>query len=144
MFFGKADNSLDALFDWQVVHSGGSLPIKIIISFNKGTGVGDLLRLVFICVEGSMRRAHSEEWFSLYAEELNSTLERLGVQREGKARSLELIRQIAEHHCGYEICFQIFLLTNLLGVEKNTGKRQKLIQRIAELFQDYRNQLFSK
>ncbi|KAL3086075.1 hypothetical protein niasHS_008132 [Heterodera schachtii] len=118
-------DQLSAVFDWQICHTG--------------TGVNDLLRIIYVSVDAPLRRLHFDEWLALYCSELNSVLAQLGkVPPDQQHRSMELIRQMVAHHNGYELCFQLFLLTNILGTvqQQNEQKRAKLIKRMRELYDD--------
>jgi hypothetical protein len=98
------------------------------------------LRVFFVCADPEIRRANTKKWLGIYAKEFAKTLAKIeGHQQGGEGsteRPLEMVRQMAEFHCEYECCFQIFLLTNVLGGEKDPSKRAKLIRRMGTLFDD--------
>ncbi|KAL3086071.1 hypothetical protein niasHS_008128 [Heterodera schachtii] len=118
-------DQLSAVFDWQICHTG--------------TGVNDLLRIIYVSVDAPLRRLHFDDWLALYCSELNSVLAQLGkALPDQQHRSMEVIRQMVAHYNGYELCFQLFLLTNILGIvqQQNEQKRAKLIKRMRELYDD--------
>jgi hypothetical protein len=105
-----------------------------------GTGVNDLIRVIFVCVDAPIRRANMAKWLGLYSDQMNGTLSKLGLHGdEGKQRPLDLVRLMTDFHKAYELCFQLFLTTNVLSGEKDPAKRQKLLNRMADLFEDYQN-----
>ncbi|KAI3417533.1 hypothetical protein GPALN_013253 [Globodera pallida] len=116
-------DQLHAVFDWQICHTG--------------TGVNDLLRIIYVSVDAPLRRLHIDDWLSLYCSELHSVLKLLDNEAvDQQQRSLQLIRQMAAHHSAYELCFMLFLLTNILDTEQDEPRRLKLIRRMRELLDD--------
>jgi hypothetical protein len=80
------------------------------------------------------------KWLGLYSDQVGATLTKLGLHEdEGKQRPLDLVRLMTDFHKAYELCFQLFLTTNVLSGEKDPAKRQKLLNRMADLFEDYQN-----
>uniref|UniRef100_A0A914H6B9 CHK kinase-like domain-containing protein n=1 Tax=Globodera rostochiensis TaxID=31243 RepID=A0A914H6B9_GLORO len=78
-------DQLHAIFDWQICHTG--------------TGVNDLLRIIYVSVDAPLRRLHIDHWLSLYCSELHSVLKLLDNEAvDQQQRSLQLIRQMAAHH----------------------------------------------
>nr|CAD2163292.1 unnamed protein product [Meloidogyne enterolobii] len=122
-FFKKTEDrsEFDALFDWQVVHIG--------------TGINDIVRLIFICVDAELRRLNSIKWLQIYEKSFNKIIKKLGKE-EKNLKSFKLIKEIAIYHSKYECCFQLFLIANILGQEKEETKREKLINRMKCLFDD--------
>uniref|UniRef100_A0A1I8B2B4 CHK domain-containing protein n=1 Tax=Meloidogyne hapla TaxID=6305 RepID=A0A1I8B2B4_MELHA len=107
---------------WQVVHIG--------------TGINDIVRLIFVCVDAELRRLNSIKWLKIYEKSFNKTIKKLGKDFETKNKSFKLIKEIAIFHSKYECCFQLFLLANILGQEKEKIKREKIIKRMKYLFDD--------
>lgn len=111
--------------------------------FFLGTGVGDLLRLIFVGVEPELRHRRFGEWLRLYfACFRNAVIENRtdGDDVNDGAHEIqqmdELIRAV-RHHRKHETCFAIFLFKNIIcGLSEPDPRRKTLIRRVVALIED--------
>ncbi|KAH7716425.1 hypothetical protein AAVH_16151 [Aphelenchoides avenae] len=96
------------------------------------TGLNDLAQLILIGASHDLKERHMDDWLKLYYDVFVVAAKRYGGEN---AYSLDLVRQMFEHH--YECALGFAVMVIALSLEKitNDEERKSLLERLESCFE---------
>ncbi|KAI1730210.1 ecdysteroid kinase domain-containing protein [Ditylenchus destructor] len=115
---GSPSDELYAIFDWQFAHPS--------------TGLIDIVRLILICVNASLKLRFLDDWLRLYYECFSDGCRRHGVRNP---YTMDLVRKMFRYQYPSEMLFSYIILLNYFGRIEDEGIRTALLGRMISSFE---------